>query len=90
MDIREQKKEIRKAIRGIKKEMGEAALLEKSLAVQQNLLKWVDFTPYNTILLYHALPDEVNTDRLLATLSNRREGNKRIILPRKTEQPSWR
>lgn len=81
MDIREQKKEIRKAIRGIKKEMGEAALLEKSLAVQQNLLKWVDFTPYNTILLYHALPDEVNTNILLEKLSNRLGGDKRIILP---------
>ena len=61
MEIKEQKKEIRKAIRGIKKDMGEAALLEKSLAVQHNLFKWVDFSPYNTILLYYALPDEVNT-----------------------------
>lgn len=81
MDLKEQKKEIRKAIRGLKKEIGAAALLEKSLAVQHNLFKWVDFTPYNTILLYYALPDEVNTSILLNSLSNRLEGSKRIILP---------
>lgn len=81
MELKEQKKEIRKAIRGIKKDMGEATLLDKSLAVQHNLFKWVDFSPYNTILLYYALPDEVNTSILLKKLSNRLEGNKRIILP---------
>ena len=81
MELKEHKKEIRKAIRGLKKDMGEAALLEKSLAVQHNLFKWIDFSPYNTILLYHALPDEVNTNILLQTLSNRLEGDKRIILP---------
>ena len=81
MDIKEQKKEIRKAIKGKKKEYGEAALLEKSQAVQHNLLKWIDLSPYNTILLYHALPDEVNTSLLLETLSNRLGGNKKIILP---------
>ena len=81
MDIKELKKEIRKAIRGIKKDMGAAALLEKSHQVQQNLLEWVDFTPYNTILLYYALPDEVNTSILLNALSNRLGGDKRIILP---------
>ena len=81
MDIREQKKEIRKAIRGIKKEMGEALLLEKSLAVQHNLFKEVDFSPYRTILLYYALPDEVNTNMLLSSLSNHLGGDKRIILP---------
>ncbi len=81
MEIREHKKEIRKAIKAIKKETGEAALKEQSLPVQQNLLKWVDFTPYKTILLYYALPDEVDTSILLNSLSNRLNGNKRIVLP---------
>lgn len=81
MDIKEQKKEIRKAIKGKKKEYGEAALLEKSQAVQQNLFKEVDFSPYRTILLYYALPDEVNTNLLLSSLSNHLGGDKRIILP---------
>ncbi len=81
MDLKEQKKEIRKAIRGLKKEFGEAALLEKSLAVQQNLLQQVDFSSYHTILLYHALPDEVNTSILLEKFSNRLGGDKKIILP---------
>ena len=81
MDIREQKKEIRKAVRALKNSTPQEERDAKSLAIEEKILSMGIFEQPGTILLYHALPDEVNTDLLLATLSNRREGNKRIILP---------
>ena len=81
MDIREQKKEIRKAVRAIKNSTPQEDRNSRSLAIQKSLISMGVFEEPQTILLYHALPDEVNTDYLLNTLSNRRNGTKRIILP---------
>ena len=81
MDIREQKKEIRKSIRALKNSVPQEERDAKSSAIQEKLLSMGIFEKPGTILLYHALPDEVNTDLLLSTLSNRRGGDKRIILP---------
>ena len=81
MDIREQKKEIRKAVRALKNSTPQEERDTKSLVIEKKLLSMGVFEKPQTILLYHALPDEVNTELLLSTLSNRRGGDKRIILP---------
>ena len=81
MEIREQKKEIRKAVRALKNSIPQEERDARSLEIQKNLLSMGVFEEPHTILLYHALPDEVNTDLLLSILSNRRGGEKRIILP---------
>ena len=81
MEIKEQKKEIRKAVRGLKNSISQEERDARSLSIQEKLLSMGIFENHGTILLYHALPDEVNTELLLSTLSNRRGGNKRIILP---------
>ena len=81
MDIKEQKKEIRKAVRALKNSIPQEERDVISVTIQKTLLSMGVFEIPTTILLYHALPDEVNTELLLSKLSNRREGNKRIILP---------
>ena len=81
MDIKEQKKEIRKAVRVLKNSIPQEERNARSLAIQEKLLAMGVFEKPQTILLYHALPDEVNTELLLSTLSNRRGGKKRVILP---------
>ena len=81
MDIKEQKKEIRKTVRVLKNSTPQEERDARSLAIQETLLSMGVFEKPGTILLYHALPDEVNTELLLSTLSNRRGGKKRIILP---------
>lgn len=81
MDIKEQKKEIRKAVRALKNSTPQEERDSSSLAIQKTLLSMGALEKPGTILLYHALPDEVNTELLLSTLSNHRGGNKRIILP---------
>lgn len=81
MDIKEQKKEIRKAVRALKNSTPQEERDSSSLAIQKTLLSMGVLEKPGTILLYHALPDEVNTELLLSTLSNRRGGCKRIILP---------
>ena len=81
MYIKELKKEIRKAVRALKNSTPQEERDARSLEIQKTLISMGIFEKPQTILLYHALPDEVNTELLLSTLSNRREGDKRIILP---------
>lgn len=81
MTVAEEKKELRKHIRALKEMYTVAQKLEKSISVQKKVLQLPDIEPSATILLYHALPDEVNTDLILECLSNRRNGNKRVALP---------
>ncbi len=81
MSIAEAKKELRKKIKDLKRQYTQEQKLEKSLIIQQKVLHLPQIENAGTILLYHALPDEVNTELLLNTLSNRRNGNKRIALP---------
>ncbi len=81
MEIKEIKKELRKKIREIKKTVPQEMRDRFSVAIQEKLLQNDLVKQASTIFLYYALPDEVNTDLLLEKLSNRRGGNKRIILP---------
>ena len=81
MDVREKKKELRGQIKLIKNSLSPDEKKSMSLAVQ-NLLLQSDIAPKaKTILLYHALPDEVDTSLLLEVMSSRHKGDKKIILP---------
>jgi len=81
MDTKELKKAIRKEIRARKEATPIEERLARSVSVQEQLLSLGVLDAADTILLYHALPDEVNTELLLEKLSNRRSGNKRVVLP---------
>lgn len=81
MDIREQKKTIRKTVRELKKTTPKERQEMASLAIQEKILAMEEIRSAATILLYYALPDEVDTRVLLRRLSNREEGNKKVILP---------
>ncbi len=81
MEIKEQKKEIRKAIRELKKAFSQNERDLLSVAVADNLLSLPEISGAKTILLYYSLPDEVNTEFLIEKLSNHRAGDKRLILP---------
>lgn len=81
MDIKEQKKEIRRKIRELKKSVPQEEWMQKSIAIEQKLLQNPLVAQASTILLYYALPDEVDTTLLLEKLSNRVSGAKKVILP---------
>lgn len=81
MTVSEEKKELRKIIRSLKAGYTAEERLKKSLPIERKVLQLPQIAEAQTILLYHALPDEVNTSLLLEQLSNRRMGNKRIALP---------
>lgn len=81
MNIAEQKKELRKHIKALKTGYSLDRLLAKSQKIEEKILQLPQIADAVTILLYHALPDEVNTDLLLEKLSNRLHGNHRIALP---------
>lgn len=81
MEIKEQKKEIRKKIREIKNSIPKEERDSLSLSVQHKILEMEELKSAHTILLYYSLPDEVSTEFLLEKLSNYRNGDKRIILP---------
>lgn len=81
MEIKERKKEIRKIIRELKKSYSQEEKERISIIIQKKLLDNGLVKKAGTIFLYYALPDEVNTSLLLQKLSNRRGGEKRIILP---------
>lgn len=81
MEIGEQKKAIRKTVRELKKSALREKLETDSLAIQEKVLAMEEVCRANTILLYYALPDEVDTRVLLRRLSNREEGDKKVILP---------
>lgn len=81
MEIKEIKKEIRKQIRELKKSIPQQVRERASISIQEKLLENDLIKDASTIFLYYALPDEVDTVLLLKKLSNRRGGEKRIILP---------
>lgn len=60
------KKELRKTIRESKRHFDREALDEMSLAVIRRLTAHPQFAAARTVMLYHSLPDEVDTRRLLA------------------------
>lgn len=81
METKELKRAIRKQIKERKASVPIEERMRRSMSVQEQLLFSGILDSAETILLYHALPDEVNTDLLLEKLSNRRRGSKRVILP---------
>lgn len=71
------KAELRHLIRQRKQAFSRQQLEEWSLDIMGRLKEEPHFRQANTILLYHALPDEVNTSSLLDELKD-----KTILLPR--------
>ncbi len=81
MDIHSLKKELRKRIRNLKNSISMEERKELSHIIQNKILQLEEVAKAKTILLYHSLPDEVDTSLLLESLSNRMEGEKRVVLP---------
>lgn len=77
MDIRDQKKEIRRAIRELKRCVDMEWMLLASDSIMSQLESQDLFKAAETVLLYHALPDEVQTANFL----ERWYGKKRLVLP---------
>ncbi len=71
------KQELRKQIRLLKKQYSTEQLLEKSQAICAHLEECPEFQMAGTVMLYSALPDEVQTQALLEKWCR----TKRIILP---------
>ena len=81
MDLKENKKVIRKAIRILKGEQTETERLSASAKIADKLLQLEDISLSHTILLYHSLPDEVQTINIIRYLHSCEGGSKRVILP---------
>ena len=81
MEIKEQKKEIRRKIRNIKGEQTQAEKESASSIIADKLLNLEGIRNSRTILLYHSLPDEVLTNSVIEFLYSPEGGAKRIILP---------
>lgn len=79
------KQELRRHIREEKARLGEAQLLRMSAETARRLLAHPKITAAETILIYHSLPDEVNTADIIQGLS--RDG-KIVILPRVVDRDS--
>lgn len=73
------KKELRRYIRAEKKKYSSAELACLSAEIVQVLLSHHRVIEAQTILLYHALPDEVDTTALLSTLQSQ---GKMLLLPK--------
>lgn len=80
------KKELRRTIRESKRHFDREALDEMSFAVISRLTAHPRFAAARTVMLYHSLPDEVDTCRLLAELplTSADFSGKTILLPRVT------
>lgn len=80
------KKELRRTIRENKRHFDREALDEMSFAVISRLTAHPRFAAARTVMLYHSLPDEVDTCRLLAELplTSADFSGKTILLPRVT------
>ena len=74
------KSELRNIIRESKRQLTGDSLDELSLAVIGKLRKHPRFLNARTVLLYHSLPDEVNTRQLIEETTG-----KNILLPRVTD-----
>lgn len=77
MDIRGQKKEIRRAIREQKRSVDESWMLQASDIIMSQLESQDLFKAADTVFMYHALPDEVQT----ATFLDKWYQTKRILIP---------
>lgn len=77
MDIQELKKQLRKEVAQHKKQYSAQALAAFSLSAVHRLQNLEDFKSAQTICLYHALPDEINTHEVIEKYYE----CKNIILP---------
>ena len=77
MDIKEQKKEIRKHISALIKQVSFEYKVELSEVILDKIENMDLFKNSEVILLYYALPDEVQTEAFI----NKWCGKKRIVLP---------
>lgn len=80
------KKELRRTIRESKRHFDRETLDEMSLAVISRLTAHPRFAAARIVMLYHSLPDEVDTGRLLAELASVSADitGKTVLLPRVT------
>lgn len=76
-----EKQELRKAIRKLKREYRQEQLTTLSLEVIDRLWKEPHFAKAKTVMLYCALPDEVDTRELLDRCV---EEGKKVLLPKVT------
>ena len=74
-----EKKELRRYIRAEKQKYSKAELAQFSAEIVQVLLRHPRVIEAQTILLYHALPDEVDTTALLSALQSQ---GKTLLLPK--------
>lgn len=74
-----EKKELRRYIRAEKQKYSKAELAQFSAEIVQGLLRHPRVIEAQTILLYHALPDEVDTTALLSALQSQ---GKTLLLPK--------
>lgn len=83
------KSELRKTIREIKRRFAQNELDETALAIISRLTAHPRFAAAHTVMLYHSLPDEVNTHRLLAdmTAADAIAAKASNLLAEKTENP---
>lgn len=72
------KTEIRRSVKALKKEIGDAEKKECANRVLSMLLQCGEVADAGSLLLYHALPDELPTSTIIRTLGT----EKRIFLPR--------
>lgn len=73
------KSELRKAIRERKRRFAQEELDEMAFYITEKLKRHPRFAAAHTIMLYHSMPDEVNTHRLISETKD-----KTILLPRVT------
>lgn len=76
-NIKECKKELRKRIAALKKEKTAQWKLEESMRIMSKVEELGQFAAAGTVLLYYALPDEVQTEFFI----KKWYGKKRIALP---------
>lgn len=77
MEIKEQKKRIRKEIATLKKALSSDEKALRSFAILEQVEQLPEFQKAQTVLLYYSLPDEVQTEFFLKKWT----GKKRLVLP---------
>lgn len=77
MEIKEQKKRIRKEIATLKKTLSPGEKVLRSAAILEQVEQLPEFEKAETVLLYYSLPDEVQTESFL----NKWTGKKVLVLP---------
>lgn len=86
-----QKEELRKTIRERKRQFSSDELAELSLRTIRKLVDIPEFRRARTVVLYHSLPDEVDTHRLIERLTGSGSENLTVpcdmILPKKVVLP---